>query len=141
MSEKKSMRQQVELARAPTPEPEVVAKPQRRTFSAAYKLSILKQADACRAEGQIGALLRREGLYSSHLGTWRQQRESGALQELGKKRGRKAKPVDKDKERLTKENARLLRKLERAEKIIEIQKKVASLIGVTLQSVDDEGES
>lgn len=123
----------------PPPNPEVDAKPTRRTFTAAYKLKILDDADGC-SEGEIGALLRREGLYSSHLTAWRRQRAEGALQALGKKRGRKAKPRDKEKEQLIKENAKLRRKLEQAEKIIEIQKKVSALLAQS-ESNDDSGES
>ena len=74
-------------------DPEVPAKASRRTFSGRYKLDILERADACTKEGDIGELLRKEGLYSSHLSTWRRQREEGALSSLGKKRGRKSKPV------------------------------------------------
>ena len=123
----------------PPPDPEVEAKPTRRSFTAAYKLKILDEADKC-SEGDLGALLRREGLYSSHLSTWRRQREEGALQALGKKRGRKAKPRDKEKEQLIKENARLRRKLEQAEKIIEIQKKVSALLAAAERD-DESGES
>jgi transposase-like protein len=123
----------------PPPNPEVDAKPTRRTFTAAYKLKILDDADGC-SEGEIGALLRREGLYFSHLTAWRRQRAEGALQALGKKRGRKAKPRDKEKEQLIKENAKLRRKLEQAEKIIEIQKKVSALLAQS-ESNDDSGES
>lgn len=121
------------------PEPEVDAKPTRRRFTAAYKLKIVEEADEC-SEGEIGALLRREGLYSSHLSTWRRQREEGAIQALGKKRGRKAKPRDKEKEQLVRENAKLRRKLEQAEKIIEIQKKVAALLEAAERD-DESGES
>jgi transposase-like protein len=123
----------------PPPDPEVDPKPTRRRFTAAYKLKILEQTDGC-SEGEIGALLRREGLYSSHLSTWRRQRAEGALQALGKKRGRKAKPRDKEKEQLIKENARLRRKLEQAEKIIEIQKKLSALIQAAERD-DESGES
>ena len=83
-------------------------------------------------------MLRREGLYSSHLTSWRKQRDTGALQELGKKRGRKAKPRDKEKERLQRENMRLKQELVRAEQIIDIQKKVAGLLGIPLRSLDDD---
>ncbi len=121
------------------PEPEVDAKPTRRRFTAAYKLKIVEEADEC-SEGEIGALLRREGLYSSHLSTWRRQREEGAIQALGKKRGRKAKPRDKEKEQLVRENAKLRRKLEQAEKIIEIQKKVSALLEAAERD-DESGES
>jgi transposase-like protein len=102
-------------------------------------LKILEEADGC-SEGEIGALLRREGLYSSHLTTWRRQRGESAIQALGKKRGRKAKPRDKEKEQLVKENARLRRKIEQAEKIIEIQKKVSALLAES-ESNDESGES
>jgi transposase len=121
------------------PDPEVDSKPTRRRFTAAYKLKLLEEADGC-SEGQLGALLRREGLYSSHLSTWRRQRAEGALQALGKKRGRKAKPRDKEKEQLARENARLRRKLEQAEKIIEIQKKVSALLEAAERD-DESGES
>ncbi len=120
------------------PSPEVDAKPKRRRFSAKYKLRILKEADACRAEGQIGALLRREGLYSSHLTTWRKQQDTGALRELGKKRGRKAKRRDPEKIRLQRENARLLRENQQLRAINEIQKKVSSLLGIPLNTPGDD---
>lgn len=123
----------------PAPNPEVAAKPARRTFTAAYKLDILAQADRCTGHGQLGELLRREGLYSSHLSTWRQQRDAGGLQALGKKRGRKAKPKDKEKAQLKREVEALRRELSRAEQIIEIQKKVALLLEIPLASVDDDG--
>ena len=116
------------------PDPEVSAKAKRRRFSAAYKLEVLEKADKCIDEGQIGKLLRKEGLYSSHLSNWRRQRRTGALKALAKKRGRKAKPVDEEKLRLERENERLRRKLAQAEQIIEIQKKVASLLGIPLET-------
>jgi len=122
----------------PVPDPEVDAKATRRRFTAEYKLRILKEAEGCRQEGEVGSLLRREGLYSSHLTSWRKQRDTGALQELGKKRGRKAKPRDKEKERLQRENMRLKQELVRAEQIIDIQKKVAGLLGIPLRSLDDD---
>jgi transposase len=120
---------------------EVCDRPKRRTFIADYKLRILKEADAC-ARGERGALLRREGLYSSHLTEWRREREQGALAALGKKRGRKAKPVDPRSEEmasLRKENARLQKRLDQAEIIIDVQKKVASLLGIPLKSPDSDG--
>ena len=117
---------------ASDPDPEVPAKARRRTFTAKYKLKILAEADGCSKPGEIGALLRREGLYSSHLSKWRQQREEGALAGLTpKKRGRKLRPVDPQARRvaeLERENARLLRKLEQAETIIEVQKKLSRLL-------------
>lgn len=113
------------------PDPEVTDRPRRRTFTADYKRHVLREADAC-GPGEIGALLRREGLYSSHLTDWRRQRESGELEALApKKRGRKPKhsPEQLELERLRKENARLLDQLEKAQLIIDVQKKVARLFG------------
>jgi len=120
------------------PDPEVPERATRRRFSAAYKLKVLQEADACTEPGEIGALLRREGLYSSLLSTWRGQREQGALEGLqSKKRGRK--PVRGDAktqeiERLRKENERLQRRLDQAELIIDVQKKVSALLGIPLKS-------
>jgi len=116
---------------------EVVAKARRRQFSAAYKARILREAEACRATGQIGALLRREGLYSSHLVEWRRLRARGALEALAaKKRGRKPARDARDREltRLSQENARLRRKLAQAEAVIEIQKKLSTILGIPLES-------
>ena len=111
---------------APTnvPDPEVVPKAKRRTFSAKYKLRILEEADRCTETGQIGALLRREGLYSSHLTTWRRQRDEGVLKGLSpQKRGRKRKDeLEREVTRLQRENERLQASLEQAETIIEVQK-------------------
>ncbi len=113
---------------------EVPEKATRRRFEAAYKLRILEEADRCRDPGQVGELLRREGLYSSHLTTWRKQREEGALEALGvKKRGRKAKrrdPLALEVERLQRENRRLMERLRQAETIIEVQKKVSEMLGI-----------
>ena len=117
------------------PDPEVVEKPKRRRLSPEYRLRIVREADACKEAGEIGALLRREGLYSSHLTLWRQQRDAGALAGMrARKRGPKAKAVDPRMKRLERENARLKRKLEQAETIIEIQKKVAGMLGIPLRS-------
>jgi transposase-like protein len=117
------------------PDPQVVAKARRRRFSAQYKLAILRQADACTAPGELGALLRREGLYSSHLVTWRRQRDEGALVGLApKKRGRKSRPKNPLTARvaeLEQENRRLRDKLQRAETIIEVQKKLSAVLGLT----------
>jgi transposase-like protein len=114
---------------------EVVAKARRRQFSAAYKARILREAEACRATGQIGALLRREGLYSSHLVEWRRLRARGALEALAaKKRGRK--PIrdarDRENAKLSRENARLRRKLAQAEAVLEVQKKLSEILGIPL---------
>ena len=115
------------------PDPEVLPQARRRRFSAKYKLRILEQVDACAEPGQIGALLRREGLYSSNLTNWRRQRETGGLKGLApKKRGPRPDPDKELQERivkLEKENIRLADKLEKAELIIEVQKKVARLLG------------
>ena len=109
------------------PDPEVPEKPARRRFSAEYKRGILEEADGCCEPGEIGALLRREGLYSSHLGKWRKQRKRGTLAGLQpKKRGPKAdpsRPARSEMERLRRENDRLSKRLRQAEVIIEIQKK------------------
>lgn len=116
------------------PEPEVVPKASRRRFTAKYKQDILRRADACTQPGEVGALLRREGLYSSHLTTWRRQRERGSLSGLSpKKRGRKPDPDKELRRRLAnveKENRRLAERLEKAELIIEVQKKVSRLLGM-----------
>ena len=113
------------------PDPEVVVKAQRRQFTAAYKRRILQEADACARPGDIGALLRREGLYSSHLNTWRHQRVRGEQQGLTPaKRGRKADPQAAENARLQRETERLKAQLARAELIIEVQKKVSQLLGL-----------
>jgi transposase-like protein len=122
------------IASRGVPNPELVERPRRRRFSAAYKLRILREADVCDGAGEIGALLRREGLYSSTLSKWRKQREAGALQALDRKRGRKS--VD---ERET-ENVELRRRLERTEaqlekarQVIEVQGNVSALLGELLE--------
>jgi transposase len=107
----------------------------RRRFTAKYKLRILQEADNCTEPGQLGALLRRQGLYSSNLTTWRRQREQGMLTGLApKKRGRKNKPknplVDQVA-RLEKENRKLRVKLKHAEIIIDVQKKVSQILGIS----------
>jgi transposase-like protein len=110
------------------PDPEVPERARRRRFSAEYKLRILQEVDRC-GPGGIGALLRREGLYSSHLGKWRQQRESGALMALSRKRGRKPEQTPEQQEiaRLRAEVARLEKRLAQTEKIVEVQKKLAAM--------------
>ena len=126
---------QDELNKNNLPDPEVVPRAKRRRFSAEYKLRILEEAEACSERGQIGSLLRREGLYSSHLTTWRQQREQGQLDGLSpKKRGRKP-SVDealmKELAELKRDKQRLENRLQQAEIIIEVQKKLSGLLGLT----------
>jgi transposase len=110
------------------PNPEVPERAKRRRFSAEYKLRILQEADRCKV-GELGELLRREGLYSSHIVTWRRQRDEGALSALSKKRGRKAKrsPQEIEIERLRKDNERLREQRRQLELIVAAQKKVAAL--------------
>jgi transposase-like protein len=126
------------------PDPEVPEKKPRRKFTAKYKLRILAEADTCTQLGQLGALLRREGLYSSYLTTWRRQRENGILQVMApKKRGRKQKeknPLAKKMAQLEKENQRLQQKLKKAELIIEAQKKMSEILGIA-QNLDENNES
>jgi transposase-like protein len=116
------------------PDPEVLERARRRRFSASYKLRILEEADRCVIPGQLGILLRREGLYSSHLAQWRRHRAEGTLAALASKpRGHRAPPIDPGEiTRLRRDNERLARQLETAETIIEIQKKVSTLFGLTL---------
>ena len=120
------------------PDPETAEKTGRRSFTAAYKRKILAQADQA-GEGQLGAILRREGLYSSLLSTWRRQRDEGTLGALKpKKRGPKPKkdPEQKEMERLRRRVAQLEQKLETAELIIDVQKKVSQLLGIPLATVE-----
>jgi len=121
-------------------DPEVPEKADRRRFSAEYKSSILRQVEACQGAGDVGALLRKEGLYSSHLTTWRRQREVGILSGLKpKQRGRKAKlihPLQEENEQLRKENSRLQKRLKKAELIIDIQKKISQMLGIPLENAE-----
>jgi transposase len=116
------------------PDPEVVPQAKRRRFSAAYKLRILEEVDNCSQHGEIGALLRREGLYSSHLSKWRRQRDQGQLQGLApKKRGRKTADqakIEAELAELRRENQRLTARLQQAEAIIDMQKKLSQLLGL-----------
>lgn len=123
------------------PDPEVTAKAQRRRFTAEYKLRVLQEADACTAPGEIGALLRREGLYSSHLSKWREDREQAALERLGRKRGPKPSrnPLAQRLAEVERENAKLQRRLKQAETIIAFQKKVSEILGIPLSSSDSDG--
>jgi transposase-like protein len=120
------------------PDPEVVARPKRRRFTAEYKLGILREADACKEVGEIGALLRREGLYSSHLVLWRRQRDQAAQTHLkSRKRGPKPKAQDPRIKQLERENARLQRRLKRVALLLDIQKKVGAILGIPLKNLDD----
>jgi len=125
----------------PDPDPEVVAKPRRRQFSAAYRLRILEEADRCTESGEVGRLLRREGLYSSHLSVWRKARRKGSLQGLApSKRG--AKPAERNPmaakvHALETKVGRLERELHAAHTILDVQKKVAGLLGFSLADGKD----
>ena len=139
--QQKQHKQQKDLATR-IPDPEVVPKAKRRQFTAKYKLRIVREADACTGPDQIGSLLRREGLYSSYLSTWRQQRAEGQLQALSsKKRGRKGQdPSVEELVQLQRENERLRIRLEQAEIIIDVQKKLSQLLGLTTDTTES-GES
>lgn len=124
-------------------DPEVPEKAQRRRYSAEYKLRILREADACEA-GQVGSLLRREGLYWSTLQTWRRQRDEGTIEGLSaRKRGRKPaprSPLAGKVHELERENRRLRRKVQRAEILLDIQKKASELLGISLASLEKDEE-
>ncbi len=126
-----------------TPSTEVTEKPVRRRFSTEYKLRILAETDACTEMGQIGELLRREGLYNSILSTWRKQRKEGTLAGLTpKRRGRKSKkknPLADEVAKLQRENQSLKNKLRKAELVIDVQKKVSEMLDIPLTTPDDEG--
>ena len=123
------------------PDPEVSQIAKRRRFSADYKLNILRQADTCSQSGDISALLRRDGLYASHLSTWRRQRNAGSLQALKPKtRGRKPaqkNPLAAENARQQREIKRLELRLKKAEIIIDVQKKVSEILGITLNSPEE----
>jgi transposase len=118
-------------------EVEVLAKAERRRFTAEYKLKVLREADHCKQPGEIGALLRREGLYWSNLTNWRKQRERGELAGLSaRKRGpkrREKNPLAERVRELERDNMRLKRRAERAEGIVELQKKVSEILGIELE--------
>ena len=126
--------------KARAPDPEVLPRAERRQYTAEYKLRILEEVEKCTVPGQIGALLRREGLYSSHLSKWRRQRASGQLQALSPhKRGPKAQEVGVEEfARLQRENERLRARLERAEMIIDVQKKLSRLLGLPMEDSETE---
>ena len=124
------------------PDPEVPEKKPRRRFTAGYKLRILKEYEACTLPGEIGALLRREGLYYSNINTWLRQRDEGVLHGLSpRKRGRKPKkvnPLAREVARLERENKKLAEKLQQAETIIDVQKKISEILGI---SQDNSGKT
>lgn len=121
-------------------DPAVVPKATRRRFSAEFKLRVLRETDACHEPGEIGALLRREGLYASHLTEWRRQREAGALGALApKKRGRKPSPEARVAE-LEREKARLVARLAQAEAIIDAQKKLCAIFEIDPTAVSMNSE-
>jgi transposase-like protein len=125
----------------PMPDPEVPERPVRRRFSARYKLDILAEIDAAEPGG-IGAILRREGLYSSHLVDWRRARDRGALEALARPSGRpRPNPLAREVERLTRQNTRLEGRLATAERIIEIQSKVSELLGIPPAQPSEDDES
>jgi transposase-like protein len=112
------------------PDPELAERPQRRRFSAAYKIAVLREADGLTAPGAVGALLRREGLYSSHLSTWRRQREAGALEAFSRPRGRRpADPLERENAELRRDLTRAESELAKARRVIEVQGEVCALLG------------
>ena len=125
------------------PDPGVPERPVRRRFTAEYKLRILGEADRSTESGQIGAMLRREGLYSSHMTAWRKQRSEGTFAGLEpKRRGRKTSPdapLVAENERLQRDNQRLTARLRQAETIIEVQKKLSEILGIPLPPPDSNG--
>ncbi len=127
------------------PDPEVTGKKPRRKFTVKYKLRMLKKADTCTDPGQLGVLLRQEGLYSSNLTTWRKQRDEGILIAMSpKKRGRKAQPKNPlalEVARLQKESQRLKNKLTQAELIIDAQNKISEILGIAQNHDENEGSS
>ena len=117
------------------PNTEVVAKAKRKRFTAAEKIRILREVEACRGTGEMCALLRREGIYSSYLTTWRKQRESQELEGLApQKRGPKPNPEAIELAKLRREHARLQERMRQAELIMDVQKKVAQMLGATLEA-------
>lgn len=122
-------------------EVEVVAQAQRRRFTKEYKLRVLREADAAKEPGALGALLRREGLYSSHLSAWRAARDRGDLAGAAPKRGPKARPKSADDPRikaLERENRRLRQRAERAEALVAVQKKLSKVLGIDLADESNE---
>ncbi len=128
--------------KVPPPDPELVERARRRRFTAEYKLQILQRADACSKPGEIGALLRREGLYSSLLTEWRRQRERGSLAALERPRGRpKADPREAQIAALQRRLERAERELEKARRVIEVQGNVSALLGDLLEPRGAQGST
>jgi len=119
--------------------PQVVERPVRRRFDKAYKQDVLRQIAACTREGQVGEILRREGLYSSIVSTWRQKEKQGVFKTSGSGKP-SAKPGVQDVRvpQLQRENARLKARLQQAELILEIQKKASEILGISLKTLDNE---
>lgn len=121
-------------ARTDTPDPELIERPRRRRFTAEYKLRIVQEAEACTQSGEIGALLRREGLYSSLLSEWRKQRDEGALAALARPRGRrKPHPLEAENAQLRRRAEHAETELAKARKVIEVQGNVSALLGELLE--------
>jgi len=142
LEKNQSMIEEKQSSSDETPDPQVKQQTVRRAFTSAYKLSILEQADQCQGHGELGELLRREGLYSSHLSTWRRLRREGTLQAL-KNKQHGPKPtlepaVRRELEQLRRRNAKLEHELEKAHTIIDVQKKLSSILA-SIQ--DEEGSS
>jgi transposase len=121
------------------PDPEVVSKPQRRRYTADYKMKILQEYDACEQPGEKGALLRREGIYSSNISTWRRQYNQGGVDGLSEiKQGPQVDPQTKENKMLRQENEQLKKRLQQAEMIIEVQKKVSRILELELNEEEQE---
>ena len=119
---------------SPGPTPELIERPRRRRFTAEYKLRMLQQAEACTEPGEVGSLLRREGLYTSHLSTWRRQRDQGALAALRRSRGRpKRNPIEVENAKLRQRAERAEAELAKAQKVIEVQGKLSALLEAWLE--------
>ena len=124
------------------PDPELVERPHRRRFTAEYKLRVLREASACTRPGEVGALLRREGLYSSLLSEWRKQREAGSLEALSRPRGRKGPhPLEAENATLRRRAERAEAELEKARTVIEVQGNVSALLGQLLEPRGAEGST
>ena len=127
------------VAAAGVPDPAVEAKPKRRRFTAEYKLRLLREVERAKGPGEVGAILRREGLYSSHLATWRRERDRVAKAGLAaRQRGPQARVKDPRVQQLERENAKLRRRLQRVETMLDIQKKASELLGIPLSPHDSD---